>query len=364
MPPFTPPGFPPFERRASSPAPPAAIEVARPQASIGRPIDPNPFVQTQEQHDRETAYKASGASTNTNRAYASDWRHYEAWCMANGTKPLSSSPKAIAQYLYDCAAGACGVAFSNSTLIRRISAICKAHDALGLTSPTRTEVVKSALKNIKRTHIYKVKKESPITLDILEKLLSVIEENTLRGLRDRALILVGFAGAFRRSEYTRLKLSQLKQLKDGSIVINLGKTKTDQTGELQERVVIVPNTINALLCPVTAISKWLVAANIHEGHLFRKFNGQRCEVISEKAPTPQIVWRLIKKYCPAAGLDPQLYGAHSLRAGFITQAARQKAQLQEIMQQSRHRNANTVIGYIREDDPLKGNAAAGIWGKK
>jgi integrase len=176
----------------------------------------------------------------------------------------------------------------------------------------------------------------------------------VKGIRDRALLLIGFAGAFRRSELVSLTVADIEQAKQG-LVIQLRFSKTDQAGE--GRKVAIPFARGAT-CPVIALQQWITAAGITEGPVFRPVN--RHGVIAETALTPQAVALVVKERAQAVGLDSAKYAGHSLRAGLVTSAAQLGVSSWKIRQQTGHRSDAMLIRYIRDCQKFVDNAAGAI----
>jgi site-specific recombinase XerD len=177
--------------------------------------------------------------------------------------------------------------------------------------------------------------------------------DSLQGCRDRAILLLGFAGAFRRSELSQLLVSDLEEVPAG-LRVHIRKSKTDQEGEGQ----IVPILKGSQACPVEAVNTWLGKAKITKGPVFRRFGkGGR---IFETALTPQSIGQLVKKYAGKAGFNPEEYAGHSLRSGFLTSAAMNGASIFKMMDISRHKSMDTLKGYIRLADEFKDHAGEGL----
>ena len=177
--------------------------------------------------------------------------------------------------------------------------------------------------------------------------------DSLVGKRDRALLLLGFAGAFRRSELAALRVEDLTFGADGVDVL-IRRSKTDQEG--QGQVVAIPHGVH--LKPVESLQDWLQAAGIKAGPIFRAVS--RGGKVGEAALTGHSVANVVKRYAAAAGLDVSSFSGHSLRAGFVTSAADRGADLNRIMDVSRHVDPRTVRTYIRRADRYKDHAGAGF----
>jgi integrase len=239
-----------------------------------------------------------------------------------------------------------------ATLSRRAAAIRDAHCAQGLDSPTDAEQVKAIVRGIRRTMGTAQAKKAPATA---ERVLAMVHiaPASLRGLRDRALLLVGFAGAFRRSELAELIVDDLEEVSEG-LRVRLRRSKTDQEGA--GRVVPIPRGI--LACPVAALRAWLDAAVITHGPVFRSL-GKGGRVLT-RALSTHSVGLIVQRYAERVGLNPKDFGGHSLRAGFLTSAAARGANLFRLMDQSGHKSVETVRGYIRRAEEFKDHAGVGL----
>lgn len=286
---------------------------------------------------------------NTRRAYRSDWRHFETWCRASGLQPLPATPDAVALYITALTAD-----HKAATLQRKLTSITKAHQAAGFPSPAGMQhaVVSETMKGIRRTlGTAQPGKEPLLTADILHMLDSLAEG--LPGLRDRALLLVGFAGAFRRSELANLDIEDLSETADG-LVILVRRSKTDPEGKGARTA--LPYGSTAATCPVRSYRAWISAANLTHGPAFRAVD-RHGRVAPGRLDAGSIA-RIVKRAAGTAGLDPMDYAGHSLRAGFATQAFLNGAAEVSIMRQTRHKSLQTLRKYIRDRSLFRDNPAA------
>ena len=289
-----------------------------------------------------SSYLKASLADNTRRAYRSDLDQFLAW---GGTIP--ASPEMVADYLAAHAGH-----HTPATLARRLVTIGKAHTARGLPSPTGAELVRATLRGIRRTHGSIQRQVSPaIKEDVLGMVAGLVG---VKGIRDRALLLIGFAGAFRRSELVSLTVADIEQAKQG-VIIQLRFSKTDQAGK--GRKVAIPFARGAV-CPVIALQQWITAAGITEGPIFRGVN--RHGVIAETALTPQAVALVVKERAQAVGLDSAKYAGHSLRAGLVTSAAQLGVSSWKIRQQTGHKSDAMLTRYIRDANIFVDNAAGAI----
>ena len=286
---------------------------------------------------------------NTRRAYRSDWRHFEAWCRSQGLVSLPATPETVTLYITALATD-----HKPSSLQRKLTAITKAHQAAGLASPASMQhaLVSETVKGIRRTlGTAQPGKEPLLTADILA-MLDALDEGLL-GIRDRALLLVGFTGGFRRSELADLDVADITETADG-LVIRVRRSKTDPEGKGIS--VALPYGSAAARCPVRSYRRWIAAAGFAAGPAFRAVD--RHGRIAPGRLDAGSIARVVKRAARAAGLDPALYAGHSLRAGFATQAFLNGAAEVSIMRQTRHKSLNTLRKYIRDRSLFRDNPAA------
>lgn len=339
------------------------------------------------------AYQRASKADATVRAYTSDARVFQDWCAQFGFRSLPSTPEAVAAFIVsEAEAGRAA-----STLGRRLAAIRYAHKLARAADPTDDEGVRAAMKGARRKVGVAPTQKAAATAEILAALL-MRTPDTLTGKRDRALLALGFAGAFRRSELVALDVEDLRDDPEGLRVM-VRRSKVDQEGRGFEKA--IPH--GRFIRPVALVREWLDAAGITSGPVFRPVSrsgrvrksaqggnegvlsaqpfedgvqdqhpaerGSRVPHLSDpshqsdaKPPrlTTQAVADIIKRYCTAAGLDASTFGAHSLRAGYITTAAERGADLARIMDQSGHRDPRTVVGYIRRANAFKGHSGSGF----
>jgi site-specific recombinase XerD len=293
-------------------------------------------------------YANHSRADNTVKAYRSDWKHFTNWCAAQAVKALPATSSTVALYITALA----GDDIRTSTIQRRLTAISQAHQMAGYESPTKSEAVRTVMKGIRRVHGTAHVGKAPVMTEDVRKMVSMLPD-TLIGVRDGALLLIGFAGAFRRSELVGLDVPDIAFTREG-VVVTLRRSKTDQEG--QGRKVGIPYGSHPHTCPVRALQAWLEASGIAEGALFRSVNrhGQlQPGRLSDKA-----VALVVKRCAEAAGLDADNYAGHSLRAGLATSAAAAGVSERAIMAQTGHRSVNMVRRYIRDGSLFRENAAA------
>ena len=283
---------------------------------------------------------SNSLSPNTKRAYAADLRHHEAW---GGTIP--SAPEQIAEYLV-----AMAQTNTAATISRRLASLSKAHRAIGVDDACKTEIVKATMRGIRRMIGTAQREAKPILREDLFQMLAQMDDS-VKGKRDKALLLIGFAGAFRRSELVGLDVADIQHVRQG-VVITVRRSKTDQTGAGRKIGVPFGRT---LWCPVRHLIDWLDHAGIEDGPIFRSV--KRHGKIAEQRLSGEAVCLIIKERAEAAGFDPGAYSGHSLRAGFCTSAAIAGASMWKIRQQSGHTSESMLSRYLREADLFRGNAA-------
>jgi site-specific recombinase XerD len=294
-------------------------------------------------------YLNASIAENTRRSYANDWKSFSGWCAAERYSCLPAGAATVAAYLADMA----DHGKKASTIDRARAAIRKAHEVAGLDDPTATAGVRQTLKGIRRTIGTAPTQKAPTMCADIKTMCATLPDTT-KGIRDRALLLVGFAGAFRRAELVGIAAEHITETPDG-IIIQLPKSKTDQEGK--GRLVGIKRTEHPATCPVRALLTWITVANVTSGSVFRTIDRHG----NIKGPiTAQSVALVVKEYAQAAGLDPAKYSGHSLRAGLVTQAAKNKASLSDIMRQTGHRSTETVNRYIRKANIFEDNVSANI----
>jgi len=296
---------------------------------------------------RARAYAAAAAAPATRDAYRSDWESFTAWCHSAGACALPAAPETVGAYL---AVQADRLAVS--TLQRRLAAIATAHRLAAHQLDTRHPAIRDVMRGIKRRHGSAQRQAAPATVDLVKSMVGTCD-GSLIGLRDQALLLLGFAAALRRSELVALRVEDLEEVPEGIRVI-IRRSKGDQAGEGQ--VVGVARTKTAT-CPVAALKAWKAAAEITEGALFRNMNrhGQVGSSLSDKA-----VALIVKSRARAAGLDPGRFSGHSLRAGLATSAAATGVEERHIQAQTRHRSVTVLRRYIREGTLFRDNVSGKV----
>jgi integrase len=289
-----------------------------------------------------SAYVSAATAKNTRRAYRSDLDHFLAW---GGSVP--STPEQIAGYL-----AAHAGTHKAATLKRRVVSIGLAHTAQKFENPCASELVRVTMRGIFRTHGMA---QAQVTPAVREDLLAMVQGLTgLKGTRDRALLLLGFAGAFRRSELVSLNVGDLEFV-DRGLIVHLRRSKTDQEGV--GRKIGIPYA-RGKVCAVQALKEWLAVSGITEGPLFRPIT--RHGHVGQARLSGHAVAQIVKTRAATAGLDADHYSGHSLRAGLITSAAMLGVSIWKIKAQSGHRTDAMVSRYVRDADIFTDNAAGAV----
>ncbi len=288
-------------------------------------------------------YLAASLATNTRRGYQADVAHFMAW---GGRIP--ATPRRVAAYLAHYAP-----LLASSTLSRRLVAIAWAHTSRGFASPTHSPLVKATLQGIRRTYGRTARQVAALQKSQVLRMVQGL--HGMRGLRDRALLLVGFAGALRRSELVALDVTDI-QFSDEGMVLRIRRSKTDQAAHGRE--VAIPR-VRGRHCPCRCLSDWLTASGIVAGAIYRPVN--RYEQVMPHRLSAQSVALVIKRHALRVGLDPTLYAGHSLRAGFVTNAVQRGASAASICAQTGHRSDEMMQRYVRAGQLFRNNANLRIW---
>jgi len=276
-------------------------------------------------------------AANTLRAYQADFKDFSAFCIKNGLSSMPTDPKILSLYLTHLSASS-----KFSTLKRRIASISVIHKIKGYYLDTKHPLIMENLHGIKRVKGSIQKAKKPLLINDLKMIINAIDEanqSENKKIRDRALILIGFSGGFRRSELVNIEYDDVEFVYEG-VKIFIKRSKTDQSGE--GMIKAIPYFDNKLFCPVSSLKKWINNSEIKSGKIFD---------ISDKS-----VALIIKKYVSLSGLDPNKYGGHSLRSGFATSAAESGAEERNIMAMTGHKTTQMVRRYIQEANLFKNNA--------
>lgn len=299
---------------------------------------------------KAAGYAEAGTAQATRRAYASAWRTFTAWCEAHGAEALPCRPETVALYVTAQAE----VGRSVSSIHLALAAVKKAHEVAGLEAPTAAPVVRQVTRGIRRqigTAPTRVK--APALVADIRRMVGTCAETAI-GLRDRAVVLVGFAGAFRRAELVALDVADCQFGPDG-VTITIRRSKTDQQGA--GRVIGLPFGSVPGVCPVRALRAWMAHAGITSGPIVRGVS-RHGQILGRLSAVG--VARIVQHRAAACGLEAAQFGGHSLRAGFATAAAQAGRPERQIAHQTGHRNLQVLRRYIRAGELFSDNAAAGL----
>lgn len=283
----------------------------------------------------------SGAA-NTSRAYQSDLKRFAAWCAAHDYPPLPATTEALVGFITSLAEAGKKVA----TIQRHCAAISKAYAVQGIESPTADRQFKIFMDGVRRVHGVRQKQAPAFGLANFKKVVRGLALDTLAGLRDRAILLLGFTGAFRRSELTALNVEDLSFMEE-CLIISLSKSKTNQFGDHEEKAIFY--SPEAALCPIRSLKAWLDQLDRVQGPVFvslRKNNNLTSNRLSD-----QTINTLVQRYLGAG------FTAHSLRASFVTVAKLAGADDSKVMNQTKHKTSAMIRRYTRLDDVKQHNAA-------
>lgn len=299
--------------------------------------------------DDARSFIDSAKAAATVRGYRSDWRQFSNWCEGRGLESLPAAPETIALYLTAHA----GIR-ATATLQRHLTSISQAHQHVGHETPTSAPVVRQTWRGIRRTFGAASVGKAPARTVEVRAMVATLDDRPI-SVRDRALLLVGFAGAFRRSELVALDVDDLADTTEG-LVVTVRRSKTDQEGTGEQ--IGIPYGSDPATCPVRSYRTWLELADISDGAVFRPVN--RHGAIADRRLGDRAVAEVVKRCAAAAGLDPSQFAGHSLRAGLITSAAEAGVAERDIMRQSRHRSVPVMRRYIRGATVWHANAAAAV----
>lgn len=302
----------------------------------------------QQLHQQAEVHLSNSKAKNTKKAYTSDWQLFIDWCAAHNLVELPATPETIAYYLTFLSSSS-----KASTIKRKMTAISQRHVSANWESPTKHPLVQGVWQGIQRSIGIKEVGKEALWLADLRQVIGILP-NTLIGTRNRALLVNGWAGALRRSELVGIDVEHLRFTSDG-LVLTIEHSKTDQQGAGQ--VIALPYGSNRSTCPVRSMQEWLSASGITSGPVFRRMD--RHGNLYERL-TDQSVRLIVQKNCQEAGLPASSYGAHSLRSGFCSTAAKAGKSEHQIMRQTRHKQSSSLQRYIKHGTIFEDNAASGI----
>lgn len=338
--------------RASHPLDEHASELLRLDTSVA--LDPEKAAALMATADDAAEFLRRARSDGTREAYASDWRQFAEWIQSHGLDPLPADPRMVALWISHMARG---LHRRPSTIKRMLSTIGTIHRRAGHPNPCEREIVREEMRGINNTLGVRPRQAAPLLIGHLEAIVESMGDG-LRAARDRAVVLAGWSGALRRSEIAALQAEDLTFLDKGVSVL-IRRSKTDQAGK-GEHVALFYATRTAL-CPIRALKEWMQLAGIERGPVFLRLSAHRPtpQLIADPLD-PEMVRYIVQSWTKRAQVQPEqigvVFSAHSLRAGFITEAARAHKAEWMIQKQSRHKSADVLRTYIRVADTFSGNA--------
>ncbi len=302
--------------------------------------------------DQVRRNRRASKADETKRALKKNWDAFEAWCAGSGATTLPAGPEAVESYLVyladqhpvrRTAAGPVRHGLRPASVKQALWAINTVHRLRGLAAPGDSPIVRTAIAGIQRRKAGRRKQQAPLTIDELQRIRFPA---TLKGLRDRALLLVGFAGCLRRSELVALRLEDLEPTSRG-LRVYLAQSKTDQLGA-GAWVDLLRATRFVDACPVQALQQWLQAAGITAGPIFRSLTKGRSPTIGTRLSAVRVD-AIVKWAAAECGLDPSRYGGHSLRAGKATYLANKNIHPTLVAKHGRWKSLDMVLTYYRDE---------------
>lgn len=321
-------------------------EIVPLQSPLPRPLPSSNAVVTVTVSDDVRRLVMEAEAPSTRKAYATDIRTFQTWCRRHGYTALPATPETVCEFVV----ASMERKLRPSTIQRRMAAIRYMHRLADLETPTKSELVAKAIKGMRRELGALPDRKAPATADIVGRMLDSCDDSLI-GLRDRALLALGFAGAFRRSELVALTTDDIEAADDG-IRVTIRKSKGDQEGMGQTIAILGGNRLR----PVAALNAWLAAAGIESGPLFRRVRVG--DEVGTKPLSEASVALIVKKRCTLIGEDPGIFSGHSLRAGFLTSAARSGASIFKMRDVSRHKSLETLNGYVRDAELFRDHAGS------
>jgi len=322
--------------------------------------------------DRKADAAADAAvPANTRRAYEFELACFVSWCARHGLEPMPAAPKAIRAYLFelgergrdpiDVPSGKPKGPMGYSSLMRALAAICRGHRKAQHRSPWNEPLIieaRDTLARLKGTAPKKQKRDLGVTGEALLLRVCDVIGDDVRGIRDRAMILVGWQGGGRRRSEIAAALVEHFQPVEGGIRWTIPRSKADQTGKALH-VALTP-AADERYCPVRALRRWLEISKIEHGPVFRGVDSVTGKVHPTAGLAPEGVARRVQHYVKAIGLDPTQFGGHSLRSGFVTSAYKMGRKIPDIMEATGHHNQKEVLGYVRRAGLVDESAARGL----
>ncbi len=293
--------------------------------------------------DEVAALVEASTAENTRRAYRSDLAHFAAW---GGQLP--AEPALVASYLAEHAES-----LSVATLVRHIATISKAHEARGLPNPCRSEIVRDTLRGVKRVRGVAQLEARPLLREDLFQVLDAMREG-MKDVRDRGLLLIGFAGGFRRSEIVALDCDDVGRVRQG-LIITFRRSKVDQEGAGRKIGIPFGRTHH---CPVLALDRWRAVSGIEAGPVFRPLD--RHGRVARERLSGEAVSLIVKERIAAGGINSTRFSGHSLRAGFATSAVQAGVSTLKIRGQTGHASDAMLARYVRDGELFVDNAAGAL----
>ena len=299
-------------------------------------------------------YADASRAASTQRAYASDWRRFSAWCFARQLETLPADPHVVAVFLSaEAEAGSAPL-----TVGRRLAAIGWMHRRAGLQPPQAREgaaAILEVMAGIRRSHGIAPVRKHAADADVLRDVLRAIAGDDLRSVRDRALLAFGMAGAFRRSELVALRLADIERVPEG-LRVTIRRSKTDQDGA--GATIAIPE--GRRLRPKALLDIWLERSGISDGFLFRRLTAGPAGVVTPSPMSDRAVARLVQLRVAQASYVAADFAGHSLRAGFLTAAARAGASVFKMREVSRHKSMQVLADYVRDAELFRDHAGEGF----
>jgi len=336
------------DKDAESPSVPATTVVVR-LAETG-PADPVIWDGAEIATARRYADASRAASTQ--RAYTADWRRFAQWCATRSIETLPADPRVVAVFL----AAEAEAGSASLTVGRRLAAIGWMHRRAGLQPPQAREgaaAILEVMAGIRRSHGIAPVRKQAVDAEVLRDLLRATAGDDLRSVRDQAVLAVGMAGAFRRSELVALQWGDLKRVPEG-LRLTIRRGKTDQEGA--GATIAIPE--GRRLRPKALLEAWLAQAGIVDGFLFRRLTAAR--LVTSAPMSDRAIARLVQARAAAAGYVAADFAGHSLRAGFLTAAARSGASVFKMREVSRHKSMQVLADYVRDAELFRDHAGDGF----
>ena len=319
--------------------------------------------------ERAAHYATRARGDGTRRTYRSAWIHFSAWCASLGRDPLSGDPELVSMYVVRRADDGLAV----SSIRVALAAIRTAHQLAGVGLDLSQPRFRMMLEGVVRSRgVRPTRQAAPAVPDVLAKMLDALPSPASPlGIRNRAMLLLGFGAALRRSELVSLCIGDIACVPGRGLTVLVQRSKTDQHGRGQQ-VAIWANPADPLACPLSALERWLAVreAAVDVSSRFsadtRNARPLFCGMskagrLSGSALSDKAVARLVKQAAEAAGLDPEKYSGHSLRAGLATAAGDQGAGLADLMRQTRHKSTEVALSYLRPADLWRNNVTEGVF---